>query len=258
MPLSPATKSFAGVSSAWNYLSRFQVGVDYTNSNDTVEMTYEVPSNQNTGDTTCELIPGDINTKRCSNHMGAGFSSGWGFLLQQPFKRQGDIYVNFDMGFGLRRLVGEFPVSKKKGNSNGPLRAVNFELLALVARPYLQVGLTPAQTWPDILFSIGPAFQAAYGRVRVNSEAENVLVGTSSGLSVGGLIGGFYELEVVFWRFGQGAFSIYTAKDVTSGDAGTKFFPREVDGMEEIKANFSRGVGGDALGFGLKLVMDWP
>jgi len=253
-----APAAFGGIADLWRYLQRYQFGVDYTNSNDSVDVSYEVPASQSSGDAVCEPVIGDISTKRCSAYVGAGFSSGYGFLLQQSFKRQGDIYVNFDVGFGARRLVGAYPPASQKVGSTASLQSVNFELLALVARPYLQVGLTPAHTWPDILLSIGPAFQAAYGRVKVNAEGKNVLIGTSSGLSNSGLIGGYTELEIVFWRFGEGAFSIYTARDFTSGASGTPFYPGEVDGMEKIRANFARGVGGAAFGFGLKLVMDWP
>lgn|GEM_PF-2739356 len=253
-----STSALAGVSDIANYLKRYQVGIDYSNSNDSVQMSYEIPADQSGGQLECEPVVGEITSKRCTAYMGAGFSSGYGFLLQQPFKRQGDIYVNFDVGLGLRRLVGEYPPGSQKASKDGPLRNVNFELLALVARPYLQIGITPARTWPDILLSIGPAFQAAYGKVKVNEESKNVVIGTSSGLSNSGLIGGYTELEIVFWRFGDGAFSIYTAQDFTSGADGTSFYPGEVDGMSDIRANFARGVGGAAFGFGLKLVMDFP
>ncbi len=35
-----------GAGDLWGYFKRYQLGVDYTNSNDTVDITYELPANR--------------------------------------------------------------------------------------------------------------------------------------------------------------------------------------------------------------------
>ena len=78
---------------------------------------------------------------------------------------------------------------------------------------------------------------------------------TSSGKR---LIGGFFEFEAVFWRFGDGALSIFTSHDVTSGSEGTKFYPHEKDGMSDFRASFAKTVNSGFLGLGAKLVLNVP
>ena len=76
--------------------------------------------------------------------------------------------------------------------------------------------------------------------------------------TVSSFVGGFFEVEIVLWRFGEGALSLFTASDVSGSEEGTNFYPKEVDGMSNFKANFARNVDGEAFGFGLKLLLDWP
>src|SRR5690606_22850438 len=121
-----------------------------------------------------------------------------------------------------------------------PLRELEFQLVSFIIKPYVQIGVTPARTWPDVLLSLGPALQLGVGTVKVNDEKESVAVATSSSL-----LSGFAELEIVFWRFGDGALSIFTSTDSTGSGRGTEFFPKEVDGMKDFRADFSRSVAGN-------------
>ena len=127
----------------------------------------------------------------------------------------------------------------------------SFDLGVFVVRPYLELGYTPSSAFPDILIRLGPVAQLGVGNVSINEEKENVALALSSGLV------GYFELEFVFWRFGDGAFSIYSSSD-SAGEDGTSLYPEDIAGMSDFDALFSRSVGGAAYGYGLKLVLDFP
>ncbi len=245
-------KAFAGV---MDYFSKYNIGIDYASSYDGINLTYDTP--RLSGGLLAEDCAGTGNPARmeCTTHMMGGASSGFGLFLQQPFQRQGDFYFAVDLGMGVRYLNGamneeEAAVMQRRGL---PLKQASFSLLALVLKPYVQIGYTPSSHFPDILFSFGPAVQISAGQVTINDEREDVLVGTSSGIR------GFTELEIVFWRFGEGFLSVFTSKDFSGGGQdGTDIYPHNKDGMDKFKASFSRNVGGSAFGFGVKLLTIYP
>lgn len=247
--------AFGLVSEAWNYLKEYQLGFDYTSSYDRVDASYEAPKAASTAPG-CQDVQGKPTRQRCSVEMRGGGGSGPGIFLQQAFRRQGLFYFRPDIGFGVRYLSGALTPETQKDQAEAglPLKDLRFSLAAVVIRPYVQFGITPASRWPDLLISLGPQAQVAFGTVRTNTERANVVMATSSS----GLVSGFLAAELVLWRFGDGAFSLFLASDLTGKGQGTKFFPRSVDTMDDIRANFSHSVGGGILGLGLKLLLNWP
>lgn len=245
--------SSAHASALTAYLGRYNIGVDYVHSADGMNLTYETDTPGGGPVKGCEQTLSSAARMRCATPLAAGGSSGFGVFLQQPFQRQGQFYFNWDLGFGVRALSGSLRETEaaKLADRNLPLKRVEFALVGLLARPYVQLGITPS-SWPDLLLSFGPMIQVAAGRVRLNEEREAVLVGTTSGIT------GFMELEVVLKRFGEGAFSLISSRDFSGDARGSLFFPRSVDGMDDFRVQFSRHVGGAAFGFGLKLLLDFP
>jgi len=249
--------SIAFVGAIWDYVKQYQLGIDYTSSYDSVDATYET-ANPGVPAESCAVSPDDPTRQECAVAMKAGGASGFGLFLQQAFKKQGTFYFKPDVGFGVRSLQGELsPEHKKRAEEQGlPLKELSFDLVSFVVKPYITLGVTPSGAWlPDVLLSLGPAAQIAVGKVKVNDESENVALATSSGKR---LIGGFFEFEVVFLRFGEGAFSLFTSRDVTSGEDGTKLITKDVDGMDDFRASFARSVSGGVFGFGAKLVLPFP
>lgn len=244
----------------FSYLSQYQLGFDYTSSYDSVTASYETERSGALANKDCFEVKNDVTAQRCQVSMRGGSSSGFGIVLQQAFKRQGDFYFNADIGFGARYLKGELATvdQEKQALSGLPLKSVEFSLGALIVKPYVQLGITPSAKWPDILLSIGPSVQLAAGSVSVNSKKEDVVMGTASGSGLNAVLNGFYELEIVFLRFGDGALSAFTSQDFTGSTDGTKFYPKAIDGMREIKADFSRHISGGVFGFGAKLLLNWP
>lgn len=250
-----AAPSYAAFGELWNYVSQFQVGIDYSNSIDHVDLSYEttaldyVPAS-------CAVSEAGPRVKRCSVGMVGGASNGWGVFLERAFKKKGLFYLDWDLSVGTRFLTGELP-GDQKSLDGLPLRRAGFSLVAFVMKPYLQLGVTP-DFWPDVLISMGPAVQFAAGNVTINDDVANVAVGTSSVTGPMSIINGFFALEIVLKRFGEGSFSLIASQDVTGHGQGSEFFPRDVDGMSNFKGTFQHSTSGLAYGFGLKLVTPFP
>ncbi len=253
--ITPATAAFALVTEAINYVRQNQVGIDYTNSIDRVELSYNTATGSNIPNS-CAVIAESPTMKRCTVSMIGGSSNGWGVFLQRAFKKQGFYYLDWDVSAGARYLNGELP-AKEQSLSGLPLKTAAFSLGAIVAKPYVQFGITPDR-WPDVLISMGPALQMAVGSVTINDDAEQVAVGTSSVTGPMSVIRGFFAIELVLRRFGDGAFSLMASHDVSGHGRGTKIYPKDIDGMTNFRGAFSRSVGNVAYGFGLKLVTPWP
>lgn len=250
----PSARSAASIGNLWTYIKKYQIGIDYASSQDNMELSYRtyLPINSEI----CNKDSPEVGApQHCTTRIKSGSSSGFGLVLQQAFKKKGVFFWDFDIGFAARYLQSKLPASES-GRDGLPLLQAEFSLAALVAKPYLVFGVTP-DGYPDVLFSFGPALQLAGGSASINNKKKNVVLGTGSGFSQNGLLTGFTQLEIVFVRFGDGALSLFTARDFTGG-IGTGLYPGEVDGMDDFRANFVRGVGGAAFGLGIKLILDWP
>lgn len=245
----------AALGDIWNYVKQYQLGIDYSNSMDYVALSYSTSSSGGVP-SSCQTLSDDPSKKRCSVGMQGGSSSGWGIFLEKAFKKQGRYYFDWDVSAGARYLSGQIPDSSVSKDGL-PLRYASFSLAAFVVKPYIQFGITP-EFWPDVLVSIGPAVQVAAGNVTVNDKPQNVIVGTSSLTGPMSLLNGFFALEIVLKRFGEGAFSLMASHDFTGNGEGSKIYPGEIDGMSDFRGSFKRSVGGMAYGFGLKLVTPFP
>ena len=251
------TKAHAFFSEIWGYVKQYELGIDYENSGTTVAATYEVNKAGATPTSSCVDLAGKPTKQTCSVTMTAGNSSGFGLFFQQAFKRQGLFYFRPDIGFGVRFLGGGLTAAEKQKElaNNLPLTELDFHLAAFIIKPYIQFGITPARTWPDLLISLGPAGQVSLGQVSVNNKKENVVVATTSQ----NYLSGFLEIELVVLRFGKGgALSLFGEDDVSGSGTGTRFYPKSVAGMDNFYANFSHGESGAFFGFGLKLLLSWP
>ncbi len=247
-----AIPAHALVSEVMGYLRQYQFGVDYSNSSDRMSLSYDL-ERAGTPPPSCAENPDKTGHMICTVGTSAGHSSGFGLVLEQAFRRQGFFYFRPDISFGVRYLNGELAKDDLRKQEAGslPLKSMSSSLLAFVVKPYIQFGITPASTWPDILISLGPVAQVAAGKGVINQTTESVAFVTSSG----SLIGGFFALEIVPWRFGNGALSLFSTHDYSGDGRGSKFFKKDVDGMTDIRAKFSRSVSGAAFGFGVKVLL---
>ncbi|SMF08034.1 hypothetical protein [Pseudobacteriovorax antillogorgiicola] len=247
-----ASPAFGFLGVVWEYISQYQIGIDYSASTDVIVMSYEMDRSGGIPSSCVESIKSDLR-QICTHDIVGGQSSGFGLFLQQAFRRQGDYHVDFDLSLGVRYLTGQIPEDELLAiEAQGlPLTEASFTLGVAIAKPYIELGYTPLMGFPDILLRFGPVIQAGAGAVSINEESKDVAVAVSSGVT------GYVELEIVFLRFGDGAFSIYSSKDGAGRD-GTPLYPDSVAGMDDFEGEFKRSVGGAALGYGMKLVLNWP
>lgn len=236
----------------WSYLQGYHIGIDSTASVDHVRVDYETSGIPRSD---CQALPSSTPQdprQRCALSIEAGRSSGFGLFLEQPFRRQGLFYFKPDLGFGVRYLQAEI----RRSDEALPLRQLGFSLLALSAKPYLKLGITPASALPDVFISLGPSLLVAAGKVAVNDdEVAHAVVGAERNI-----LRGFFEFEAVLARFGEGFFSLFVAQDHAGDELGTRFYPKNKDNMSNFRAGFSRRTfgGAESFGYGAKLLLNWP
>lgn len=228
-----------------DYLTGYKLGIELASSQNNILMSYDTDSNQ--GHSNCLRETGET-AYRCKQNIDAGSSSGYGLFLAQPFKSSGNFYFGADLGFGLRYLEGEF----QNANRNTGLQQASFSLISFAIKPYIQFGWTP-NGLPDILVTIGPVAHISAGTVEINETPKSSMVAGVSGLQ------GYFELEIVFLRFGSGgAFGLFLSNEVSGNNEGSELYSGEIDGMSDIKGSFASSAGGGTLGFGLRLLLDFP
>lgn len=242
---------FAGY--VWNYIKQYQVGIELSGSSDTVHLSYQTPYDA-THSPYCSQDPANSQKDICSHSILAGQSSGFSLFLQQAFRRRGTFHFNYDLSLGARYLKGNLEDEElaRLASSNIPLTEASLALGVVVAKPYIELGYTPSSRFPDILLRLGPVFQLGVGTVSINEQSETVAMALSSGLT------GYFELEFVFWRFGDGALSLYSSRDSAGNSNGIPIYPNDIDGMESFEGRVSRSIGGQFFSYGLKLVLNWP
>ena len=247
-----ASPSYGVFDLAWQYLSQYQLGLEYSASKDVISLQYDMDSSGSIP-SYCQENINDSSRQLCSHDVVGGQSSGFGIFLQQAFTRKGDFHFDYDLSLGVRYLEGAIEEVELTAIANQglPLTEASFTLGLVVLKPYIEFGYTPASSFPDIIFRMGPVAQGGVGNFSINEEKKNIAVIASSGAM------GYGELELVFWRFGDGAFSAYYSSD-SAGEDGSPLYPGDLDGMSDFKGQFKRSIGGAAFGYGLKLVMDWP
>ncbi len=245
----------------FKYLSEYQLGVDYTNSQDSLLLTYETATtSEGVNSDQCEANEDDSSVMDCHASVFRGTGDGWGVVLEKPFDRRGFWHYDWGIDGSVRWLRGELNKKERDKQSAAalPLKKMTYELAAFVLKPRLRFGIAPSRKWPDILISIGPAVQAAVGEVGINQQKKTVGVGSTSTSNALAIFRGFLKLELVLWRFGDGAFSLFSESDWSGGGGSTGFYPGEVDGMSNFRASFSSSTGGAIYGLGAKLLLDWP
>ena len=232
--------------SVFDYLKGYKIGIEKATSHSSITMDYHTDSTTDHG-SSCLGDPQGTGF-RCQETMAAGSSSGFALYLGQPFRGKDSFYFGADLGFGLSYLEGSFSDKKR---SQG-LKNAAFTLLSLSIKPYIQFGWTP-QGLPDILVSVGPVVQLAGGKVSINDTPKSTAVIGVSGLQ------GYFELEIVLWRFGSGgAFGLFTSKENSGNRDSSRLYEGEIDGMSDIKGQFSSSTSGGTMGYGLRLLLDIP
>ena len=246
------------------YVRGYNLGVNLIGQSEGASIKFDV-------DTESESIPNSVvncgtfeageTTRTClinmsgasSSGFGASYLKGFGIYLQQPFKRTGNFYFNWDLSLGLQLLNAVWE-NESEGFEYSGLQNLSYSLYGFQFKPYIQVGWTPKKI-PDFIFTLGPVVQVVGGTVSVNQvEHQTIFLSTSSiNSSILPWAQSYFELEIVFLRFGEGAFSWYLSRVVTGNEVSAgSFFDKEVGAMSNFVATFN------SFESGLKLLMSWP
>jgi hypothetical protein len=247
-----SSSCYAIFGAIWDYVRQYQLGLEYSQSTDGLRLSYRTDY-QGSYPIQCTRVLDEPAEQVCTQDIVAGQSSGLGLFLQSAFKRQGDFYFSMDLNLSARYLNGEIDETEQATlEAQGlPLTQASFELASLVVLPYVKLGYTPTSSFPDLLLSFGPALQAAVGQATLNGERRDVAVALASRAV------GYVEFEAVLWRFGDGALSLYASEASTGGES-TPFFPEVFDDIRQVRASTRSQTSGDVLGYGVKLLLNWP
>lgn len=249
--------------SVMDYLRGYKLGVNFIGQSEGASINFDVDTAKdpisntvtNCGENSFEQV------RNCSVQMnggggrglGASFLHGFGLYLQQPFKKQGEFYFNWDLGIGIQAISAGW--ENEDGSFDYPgLKSISYSLYGAQLKPYVQIGWTPYR-FPDVIFTLGPVIQMVAGSVSVNDQEETAAFIQSSNINSSVLpwAQAYFELELVFLRFGNGAFSWYISRAAASSSVEVgDFYAEEVGAMSNFSATFR------AHESGFKLLLNWP
>ena len=246
-----------------DYIKKYNVGLVFINEKDSAEIEFLVDTNQNSIDssvTNCGTATSD-RYRRCmvnfstdrSGGFGSEYFGGVGITFQQPFERQGDLYLNWDVSVSIQSIKGEWQASEDPNLFSG-LSNLSYSLYGIYLKPYIQLGWTP-KVWPDFLISFGPLLSGVAGSVAINGVERDAAFAQSTQVSDVQVpwAQAFFEVEVVFFRIGEGAFSWYGSSTIAKNTNKVgDFYDESVDGMSEFSPTFSQTQSD------LKLILDLP
>lgn len=243
------------------YFADYNLGFNSIRTSDSITVSYKF-SDPNLWGPNCERksYDAELVCKISLGQAGRGFLAeqfgGFGIFFQQPFKRTGLFYLSGELGFGFVSAAGELSSEEISRTGVGQyLTEMSYSFYGIRAKPYLQFGITPDNFIPDILFSVGPVFQFFGGSTSINNQKRNVFIAQGSRLfsGVNPLNYAYLELEIVFYRFKDGAFSLYSSRAAQSDFyAAGKFYPEDVNGMTDFEVSLA------SRETGLKLLLNWP
>ena len=240
-------------SSFLKYLKGYQLGLTYSSTGDNIVLNYDTDE-QNPIPSKCSANVDRPGKQTCSVGMNGSGSSGIGIIIEQTFKKpSGWFYFNYDLGFSFNYLEGKMSESSEtyQENNSLPLTEARFALVRFSVLPYIQLGIVTKTIVPDIILTIGPNLTTAVGDFTINDTKEFIAAASASGLT------GFFGLEFVFFRFGDGYFSIFT-KSEWSNKTGDATISDDIDGMDNFDLSFNSHESGGFFGYGLKLILNWP
>lgn len=233
-------------SSLWGLVTQYRIGLDIANGTDAATVKFD--TSKPGGSKSCVQDPGnDPGVQTCTLNAKAGNRSGYGLFFEPAFKRKGLFHYGASIGFGLRSLEGQLETDPQAELT--PMKNMRFFLYGGVIKPYIIVGLTPAETWPDLLISLGPVAQVLAGNVEINDSKAFRVFGQGSFKN----LRAYFQGEIVFVRFGDGYFSFFLSNTLAGSDQAVgDFYPGDVDGMDHFRADFSNNL------VGFKLLFNFP
>lgn len=234
----------------WDWLKSYKVGISKHYLLDQINLAYETTNSKASTAQECKQFDGNQAYYKCEHFISANSHYGYGIFLQPAFRKKGLFYYNADISIGFRHYKGQLLDEEIKENL--PLQQLKFIFYGLNLQTYLQLGITP-EKWPELIISFGPTAQWVWGNLTLNNKQINT--GFLGMLNWSGLNNytAFFKIELVLFRFGDGAFSLFTTN--LSGKNKMVFgeIPQNIgEDMNNIEINFNRNSAG------IKFLLDWP
>lgn len=225
--------------SVLDYLKGYQLGFDYTSTGSASTLSYQAPlaAPPPRG---CVADPDGKPTMSCTAVISSALSQGFGFFLEQTFKRQGWAYFKADLRFAYFGLDAALDKTGPE-TIDQPIDSATIHLYGLNTEGYVKFGVTPRYV-PDILVSLGIGAQAGSGNMKVDGIKEriNVLVPHV-----------FMELELVWIRLGRTSLASFFTVEADAGQQPV--YKQPIHGMSKF------GIAQSAASLGLfKLTLPFP
>lgn len=217
--------SSSALAGSWTkYLASYRIGLELRSSTDKSDLKYvsNRPALMPEG---CNPIKVDASIMDCTAQIGPKSKTTYGISIQQVFKRQGWWYFGKDIGFSFFLLdakAHEMDEDDAVIVNPQPLQQARVHLYGLNLKGYIQFGVTPPSILPDFLISIGGGLHTSTGNVKIGEAKEKVNI--ASGLL-------YFQMEAVWWRFGDGYLSSYLALE----NAGSHRLRGDYDQFKEVR-----------------------
>lgn len=236
--LAGGTFSSPALAGLGSYLSAYRVTAEMKASATSSDLRYDTAKPGTLPDNCVDHVS-DPSLMACSLKIGKNTGTTYALGLQQVFKRQGDYYFGADFGGSIFLLDAKAEEKQDQVTLLQPLQKARIHLYGVNVRAYIQVGITPARIFPDLLLSIGVGEHLSTGNIKIEDQREKVNVATGLG---------YVQFEIVWWRFKDGSLSSYL-----SAESGGSYRPKgDYGAYENLKIEPSQ----TAIGV-LKLVLPW-
>lgn len=234
-----------------DYLKAYRPGVEWGLRGGSADLNYEASQ--------AEPLPGGCRSKddepgrmSCSTSLTESEGSPFSLVIQQAFKRQGWFYADADLGFSLFTLDGRIPRPEEGDEADSeiasgdssiaqPLQRAVLHLYGINSKAYIVLGLTPPSVLPDLLLYWGLGKHFAMGNMKIEEKRQNITVDSTIT---------YLQLEVVWWRFGDGSLSSYLAFE--NNTSAKKIFNGSVGDYSQLSIRPAK----NSIGL-LKLIFPW-
>lgn len=239
-----AGEAEAGIRS---YLKSYRPGIEYGVRGGSAELAYEAPAGEPLP-TGCAVKPNDAERMSCSTSLTESEGSPFSLVLQQAFTNKGWFYADADIGFSLFTLDGRIrqPVVEEEEDVDTsiiaqPLQKAVLHLYGVNTKAYIVLGLTPPTALPDILLYWGLGKHLALGNIKIEEKRQRITIDSTIT---------YLQLEVVWWRFGDGALSSYLAFETNT--SAKKIFDGSLGDYSQLSIRPAK----NSIGI-LKLLLPW-
>ncbi|SMF43960.1 hypothetical protein SAMN06296036_113115 [Pseudobacteriovorax antillogorgiicola] len=239
--------AWADLLSPLKFFLDYQLGIEVGDTTDSASLRYfQAEDGPHVDSDSCDRVgESPEKTFECEIEFEQRVSN-FSLFIEHPFKRRGFWHLDWDLGLSFKWLNGEFE-AKDQLPSNSPVQSIELNLYSINVRPYVTVGITPKDSWPDLLLSLGFVGEAIFGSYKFDDQSFDTdpVMRRTRVLSIS-----YFELQLVFFRFGKGylAFNLSNSQVDSSVSSSPTLLADDTLDLTEPDLALTRNF------FGLKLL----